>query len=134
MAAAGMVFLLGYGLQAWRRAWQGESMAVAAGPGLSRRAAVLQLAGFTLLNPHVYLDTVLLMGGMGAQWPGTAERAAFVAGAALASTLWFHGLAYGARAMAGWFARPAAWRVLDTVIGTMMLALCAGLLPLALGR
>ncbi|MFZ2990327.1 LysE/ArgO family amino acid transporter, partial [Ideonella sp.] len=78
------------------------------------------------LNPHVYLDTVLLVGSIGAQQaPGL--RAWFIAGASAASLSWFVLLGYGARWLAPWFARPRAWQVLDGLIGLTMFVL-AGLL------
>ena len=75
-----------------------------------------QAAAFTLLNPHVYLDTVLLVGSIGAQQPA-ALRGWFIAGASSASLLWFALLGFGARWLAPWFARPRAWQVLDGLIG-----------------
>lgn len=131
MAAAGALFLLGYGAMALRRALQPGRLDVTTGAALPLRAAVLQLAGFTLLNPHVYLDTVLLVGSVGAQYPGAPAQAAFVAGAATGSALWFTALGYGARWLAPVFARPRAWQVLDAAVGLMMLALAAQLLPMA---
>jgi len=125
MAAAGAVFLLVYALRALHRAWRPAPLLAAGRDSrLSRRAALAQAAAFTLLNPHVYLDTVLLVGAVGAQ-QGVALRPAFLAGACTASVLWFGGLGYGARWLAPWFARPAAWRWLDTSIGLTMLLLAA---------
>lgn len=135
LAGAGAAFLTVYGLRAlWQARRPGHLAAAGAGPALSRRQALAQLAGFTLLNPHVYLDTVLLVGSVGAQQPGWAARGAFVAGAASASALWFTSLGYGARLLAPVFARPRAWQVLDALIGLMMLALAWPLVPMALGR
>lgn len=105
--------------------------AVAGGDGLSRRAALAQAAAFTLLNPHVYLDTVLLVGSIGAQ-QASALRGWFVAGAGSASLFWFVSLGFGARWLAPWFARPKAWQVLDGLIGVTMLVLSALLLHHAL--
>jgi len=85
-----------------------------------------QAAAFTLLNPHVHLDTVLLVGSIGAQQPA-ALRGWFVAGASFASLLWFGLLGFGARWLAPWFARPRAWQVLDGLIGMTMFVL-SGLL------
>ncbi|MBX3633138.1 MAG: LysE family transporter, partial [Simplicispira sp.] len=96
----------------------------ASGVGLGRGAALAQAAAFTLLNPHVYLDTVLLMGSIGAQQP-QALRGWFVAGASCASLLWFGLLGFGARWLAPWFARPRAWQVLDALIGATMFVLAA---------
>jgi L-lysine exporter family protein LysE/ArgO len=89
--------------------------------------ALLTAAAFTLLNPHVYLDTVLLMGAVGSAQPSEAQWV-FVAGAASASFMWFGLLGYGARLLAPVFARPGAWRALDLVVGVAMLGLASGLL------
>lgn len=130
---AGAVFLAVYGAQALRRARQAHRLeASSAGAGLSRAAALAQAAAFTLLNPHVYLDTVLLVGSIGAQQPAPL-RGVFIAGASSASLLWFVGLGYGARWLAPWFARPQAWRVLDALIGLTMLVLAGLLLRHGLG-
>jgi L-lysine exporter family protein LysE/ArgO len=87
-------------------------------------AALAQAAAFTLLNPHVYLDTVLLVGSVGAQQPA-GLRGWFIAGASSASLLWFVLLGYGARWLAPLFARPRAWQVLDALIGVTMFVLSA---------
>lgn len=123
LALAGAVFLAAYGWQALRRARQPNRLTAAqGGGGLRRGAALAQAAAFTLLNPHVYLDTVLLVGSIGAQQP-EALRGWFVAGAGSASLLWFALLGFGARWLAPWFARPRAWQVLDSLIGGTMLVL-----------
>lgn len=127
LALAGALFLGWYGWQALRRARQANRLAPASGAGsLTRSAALLQAAAFTLLNPHVYLDTVLLVGSIGARQPD-ALRAWFVTGASSASVLWFGLLGFGSRWLAPVFARPQAWRVLDTLIGIVMFTL-SGLL------
>jgi len=96
-----------------------------------RTGAVLaQAAAFTLLNPHVYLDTVLLVGSIGAQQP-VALQTWFVAGASTASLVWFGLLGYGARWLAPWFSRPGAWQILDGLIGVTMFVLSALLVRLA---
>lgn len=133
LALAGAAFLLLYGLQALRRARHSSQLRAAAdGDGLTRGAALAQAAAFTLLNPHVYLDTVLLAGSIGAQ-QAAALRGWFVAGAGSASLFWFVTLGFGARWLAPWFARPRAWQVLDGLIGVTMLMLSALLLRHALG-
>ena len=120
LALGGAAFLALYGWQALRRALQAHRMLPAEGDAsIGRGAALAQAAAFTLLNPHVYLDTVLLVGSIGAQQP-TDVRAWFVAGASTASVLWFAGLGFGARYLAPWFARPRAWQVLDGLIGLTM--------------
>ena len=133
LALAGAAFLLLYGVQAlWRARHSSQLRAAAGGDGLSRGAALAQAAAFTLLNPHVYLDTVLLVGSIGAQ-QASALRGWFVAGAGSASLFWFVSLGFGARWLAPWFARPKAWQVLDGLIGVTMLVLSALLLRHALG-
>ncbi len=132
MTLGGAAFLACYGLIALRRGFR--QPAHAATPVMaetsrrtSLRSALLTTAGFTFLNPHVYLDTVLLMGANGAAQPADL-RPFFVAGAACASVIWFFSLGYGARALAPLFARPSAWRVLDLLVGTVMMMLALWLL------
>ncbi|WP_395703787.1 LysE/ArgO family amino acid transporter [Aquabacterium sp.] len=133
LALAGAAFLAWYGVSALRRARQPQALRAAAGTaGLGRGAALAQAAAFTLLNPHVYLDTVLLVGSIGAQQP-PALQGWFVAGASVASAGWFAGLGFGARWLAPWFARPRAWQLLDGLIGVTMLGLAALLLRHVLG-
>ncbi len=133
LAIAGAVFLAVYGYQALRRAQHANQLTAASGGvGLGRGAALAQAAAFTLLNPHVYLDTVLLVGSIGAQQPA-ALRGWFMAGASSASLLWFALLGFGARWLAPWFARPKAWQVLDGLIGVTMFLLSALLVRHALG-
>jgi len=127
LALLGAAFLAWYGWRAWSRVWRPEALqASGAGPAAGRGAVLAQAAAFTLLNPHVYLDTVLLVGSIGAQQPA-ALRGGFVAGACTASALWFSLLGFGARWLAPWFAHPRAWQWLDALIGTTMWVL-AGLM------
>jgi L-lysine exporter family protein LysE/ArgO len=126
LTAGGVAFLVVYGLRAlWRAARPQSLQAAAEVPGLTRGQALAQAAAFTLLNPHVYLDTVVLVGTVGAQQGPL--RWWFAAGASAASLVWFSALGYGARRLAPLFARPRAWQVLDALIGLTMLALAAGL-------
>lgn len=120
LALVGAAFLAWYGWRAWQRVWRPDSLqATASGTGLARSAVLTQAAAFTLLNPHVYLDTVLLVGSIGAQQP-PGLQGWFVAGASTASALWFGLLGFGARWLAPWFAHPRAWQWLDGLIGTTM--------------
>jgi L-lysine exporter family protein LysE/ArgO len=128
LTAAGSAFLVWYGIRALRRALVPQSLQAAAGAeSLSLGNAMAQAAGFTLLNPHVYLDTVLLMGSIGTRQPPDM-RAWFVGGAACASGVWFTTLGFGARLLAPVFARPRAWQVLDTLVGLTMLVLAVALI------
>lgn len=124
----GAGFLAVYGGLALRRALRPAALhpADAAGPE-SLAAALLTCAGFTFLNPHVYLDTVVLVGSVSAQY-AAAARPWFAAGAMTASLLWFFALGYGARLLVPLFARPLAWRVLDAIIAAIMFTLAAALL------
>jgi len=125
LTMVGALFLLAYGALALRRALRpGVLQAASGGPGTPLRAALAQAAGFTLLNPHVYLDTILLMGSLGARLPGAAQPW-FLGGGAAASGLWFAALGFGARLLRPWFAKPAAWRLLDLAVGLTMWTLAA---------
>jgi L-lysine exporter family protein LysE/ArgO len=122
LTVGGAAFLAAYGLRAlWRARRPGSLQAASGAAGAALLPVLMQTAGFTLLNPHVYLDTVLLVGSVGAQMGPL--RWWFAGGAALASVAWFTALGYGARWLAPVFARPRAWQVLDAVIGLTMLAL-----------
>jgi L-lysine exporter family protein LysE/ArgO len=123
----GAAFLFAYGLRSFRSALRpGALEAAKEGAEISLRATVLAVLAFSLLNPHVYLDTVILLGGIGARHPAP-ERPAFVAGACTASILWFFGLAYGSGVLAPLFRRPSTWRALDALVGCVMWAIAAGL-------
>lgn len=127
LTIGGAAFLGWYGVKALRRMAAPEAMAVASNGSISLGGAIAATAGFTFLNPHVYLDTVLLMGAAGSAQPA-ALRPIFVAGAVAASFTWFAALGYGARLLVPLFARPMAWRVLDAIVGITMLSLAASLL------
>lgn len=126
LALGGAAFLSWYGISALRRAASPSALVIGAEAGMTLGAALAGTAAFTFLNPHVYIDTVMLMGAVGASLPAT-ERPLFMAGAVVASVVWFTSLGYGARFLAPLFAKPIAWRVLDVTIGVMMLTLAASL-------
>ena len=126
----GSGFLLTYAVFAAVRVFRPRALVVAsAAPSIGLRSAVATAVAFTWLNPHVYLDTVVLLGSVANQ-QGTDERWWWSAGAIAGSFLWFFALGFGARLLRPVFARPAAWRVLDGLIALVMLALG---LRLALG-
>ena len=118
----GVAFLTWYGVSSLLRARRTESLHAAAGRTTSRGSAIARATALTWLNPHVYLDTVLLLGSI-ANHEGPSGRWWFALGACLASLLWFAGLGYGARLASRVLARPRAWQVLDLVIGLVMLAI-----------
>ncbi|MCR6033136.1 amino acid transporter [Nocardioides sp. zg-579] len=122
----GVAFLCWYGVSSLLRARRPDALAATGGPRLSRRSAALRALALTWLNPHVYLDTVLLLGSVAATH-GSGGRWWFAAGACLASVVWFSGLGYGARLLARFLASARAWQVLDVLIGVTMLAIAARL-------
>lgn len=127
LALGGAAFLAWYGFKAFQRIMAPEAMTVSTQGKLSLGSALGATAAFTFLNPHVYLDTVLLMGAAGSAH-APVLRPVFVAGAATASISWFTALGYGARVLTPLFARPAAWKVLDAIVGVVMLTLAASLI------
>ncbi|MEX3008167.1 LysE/ArgO family amino acid transporter [Hoeflea sp. TYP-13] len=129
----GALFLFGYAFLAFRRALHPHGLEAAKRTAGSFWAAVTTCLALTFLNPHVYLDTVLLIGGLSGGYEGTA-RLAFGLGAGVASFVWFFGLGYGARLLAPFFAKPIAWRVLDVLIGLVMAFLAIGLLARFFGE
>ena len=121
----GIVFLLGYAALALRRAIRpGHLDPEAQGRTSSRTAVATTCLALTWLNPHVYLDTVLLLGSVA---QAHEDRIAFGVGAGLGSLVWFTGLGYGARLLRPVFSRDLAWRILDVVIAVIMLVIAAGL-------
>lgn len=123
----GAAFLIGYGLLAARRALRPATLSPADAAPARLGAVLLTCLALTFLNPHVYLDTVVLLGTLANQQPDSG-RWVFGAGAAAASTVWFFGLGFGARRLAVLFARPSTWRILDWLIAAVMLALGISLL------
>lgn len=126
-ALAGVLFLAVYGFGAFRSALRPAALHAAQGEAPSGVGAVLLATlAVSLLNPHVYLDTIVLMGSVAAQRPA-ALRPAFALGAMTASFVWFFGLGFGARLLDPLFEKPAAWRVLDVVIGVVMWSVAVSL-------
>ncbi len=122
----GAIFLGSYAVIAFRRALRPGAMQAGSPQVMGLKAAVATCLTFTFLNPHVYLDMVVLIGSLSAAYSGT-DRIAYGLGAAAASFVWFFGLGYGARLLQPIFSKPAAWRVLDVIIGVVM-----GLLAISL--
>lgn len=118
MRYGGALFLFFYGLVNLRSAWRGgEALVAADGRGRRLGASLMTVLAFTWLNPHVYLDTVVLIGSISAQY---ADRIQFGLGAVLSSFVFFFGLGYGARFLAPVFARPRSWQILDVLIAIIM--------------
>ena len=126
MRLLGAAFLLGYGVLAARRGLRPAALTAATDDGGGLGAAVLTTLALTWLNPHVYLDTVVLLGAVANGYDEL--RWWFATGAVLAGLVWFTGLGFGARLLRPLFARPSAWRVLDALIAVVMTALAISLL------
>ena len=122
----GVAFLTWYGVSSLLRARNTDSLEAARAAAPDRRTAVLKVTALTWLNPHVYLDTVLLVGSIANQ-QGPDGRWWFAAGASAASIIWFTGLGYGARLFTGVLSSVRAWQVLDVLIGLTMLGIAASL-------
>ena len=126
MRWGGVAFLLAYGARSFRSAVRGDAaLAVAQAGGQALAPVLATCLALTWANPHVYLDTVVLLGSVAAQFPG--QRLWFGLGAVSASFLFFFALGYGARYLAPLFARPSAWRMLDLLVGAVMWTIAAGL-------
>lgn len=123
----GAAFLLWYAAGALRQAWRPASPTAQLGAVTSRRQTVVMLLAVTWLNPHVWLDTFVVLGSLGSQFAPTL-RYGFMAGAALASLLWFFALAFGAAALAPQLARPSVQRLINLFVCLMMTALAVQLI------
>ncbi|SDX36560.1 LysE/ArgO family amino acid transporter [Litoreibacter albidus] len=127
MRYGGALFLLAYGAMAIRSALTGtEALNVEGRARSDWRKVVATLLALTWLNPHVYLDTVILLGSIAAQYG--EDRAVFGAGAVTASFVFFLLLGFGARLLAPLFVRPKAWRVLDALVGLTMWSIALSLI------
>ena len=128
MRFGGAGFLLWYGWRNARSAWVGGHALAAEGPArVSLHRTILTVLALTWLNPHVYLDTVVLLGSVSAQYD---DRLSFGVGAVLASFCFFFALGYGARMLAPLFARPRSWQILDGLIAVTMWAIAVKLLTM----
>ena len=117
----GISFLLIYGAMSFKTAWQNKYQGFGSQKGIKTKAAVVGTTfAVTLLNPHVYLDTVMILGSVGGQFAAN-EKIAFAVGTMLASILWFYSLATGASKMAPWLAQPKVQRIIDMLVGSIML-------------
>ncbi len=131
MLWGGVAFLFVYGALRFRAALRGgEALAAQAGAPVSRKRVVLTVLALTWLNPHVYLDTLALLGALSAQY--APHEALFGLGAVLASGVFFAALGYGARLLAPVLARPRAWVMLEALIGAVMWLIAASLMAQAL--
>ena len=137
LALFGAAYLLRFALLSWKAAYAGSSaLEVDAPPDATRRGvwlAVRATLAVSLLNPHVYLDTVVLLGAVAATLQA-GEKASFMTGAVCGSLLWFTALGFGARLLRPLFRQPRTWQLLDAAIGLVMLSIAVGLLQFAWER
>ena len=127
MRWAGAIFLFVYGLLSFRAAFKSnQALDPTSTPAMPLRQAILTVLALTWLNPHVYLDTVILLGSISAQYGD--NRWPFGIGAVAASFAFFFGLGYGARFLRPFFARPSAWRMLEFAVGVIMWAIALKLI------
>lgn len=124
----GVAYLLWFAFTSFRNAWRPGELHESAEHGKSVGAVAMTALALTYLNPHVYLDTVLMLGNLANQHGN--QRWWFAGGAGLGSVMWFTALGFGARALAGPLGKPGTWRVIDATIGVVMVAMAA---KLALG-
>ncbi len=127
----GVLFLGWFGGSSLLSAWRGKGEGLAdSAQQMGAKSVLAMTLGVTLLNPHVYLDTLMLLGSLGSQ-VSESLRPAFAAGAMLASLVWFYSLALGAAALAPWLARGRVQQGIDLLVGIIMLSLAV---QLAIGR
>ncbi|MEV6773688.1 LysE/ArgO family amino acid transporter [Nocardia sp. NPDC051030] len=124
---AGAAFLIGYAFLAAKRAFSASGLTAGGGAPIALGAAITTCLAVTWLNPHAYLDTMVLLGSFASTY-AAPDRWFLAAGAILGSIIWFVSLGFGARLLAPLFAKPKAWRILDSGIAFVMVSLAIGLL------
>jgi len=125
-ALGGALFLTVYSLRALRSAFASESLKTSQRALPDMKTAIITTYAITLLNPHVYLDTLVLIGSIGGQYPGPQQNW-FILGATLASGVWFFTLSIGAKQLGPVFESPKAWRTLDIIVCIVMGTIAYGL-------
>ncbi len=125
--AGGALFLFYYGLRSLRAVFKSESLDIHHGSKpLSLRQALMITLALSLFNPHLYLDTCVLLGSIGGQFT-VQERPSFILGAITGSIIWFYSLSYGARLLYPFFQKPLSWKILDSIICFVMWSIAAAL-------
>lgn len=121
----GVLYLTWFGIKSLQKAFRTEALVVENEQKASLKTTVLKTLAITYLNPHVYLDTVVFVGGVANQFSG--QRWFFAIGAVAASFIWFYSLGFGAKKLSPLMAKPIFWRVLDTVIALIMFGIAISL-------
>lgn len=114
----GVLYLTWFGIKSVRSVLTNQSLEVSAGSSSPKKTAILSVLGFTFLNPHVYLDTVILLGSIANQFEN--DRWYFALGASMGSFLWFSAIGFGAKAASRFMSRPIFWKILDSIIALVM--------------
>jgi L-lysine exporter family protein LysE/ArgO len=117
----GVAYLTWFGIKSIRSAFKNDVMVISGAQTTSLKKVVAAVLGFTLLNPHVYLDTVILLGSISNQF--AEDRWVFGLGAMTASIVWFSSIGFGARAASRFMSKPIFWRVLDSLIAVVMFSI-----------
>ena len=117
----GVAYLTWFGINSLRSAFKGEALDAGTAESKTLKQVVISVLGFTFLNPHFYLDTVILLGSIGNSFG--EEKWVFAAGATLGSIIWFFSIGYGARAASRFMSKPIFWKVLDITIACIMFAI-----------
>ena len=117
----GVAYLTWFGINSLRSAFKGEALDAGTAESKTLKQVVVSVLGFTFLNPHFYLDTVILLGSIGNSFG--EEKWVFAAGATLGSIIWFFSIGYGARAASRFMSKPIFWKVLDITIACIMFAI-----------
>lgn len=117
----GVAYLVWFGIKSVRSAFKIQSLDAGTAQSAGRKQVVLSILGFTFLNPHVYLDTVILLGSIANQFQ--SDRWWFGFGAMMSSVVWFFSIGYGAKAAAKYMAKPVFWKILDLVIAVVMFSI-----------
>ena len=128
----GVAYLVGFALYSFYKASKREVLLPSESEPPARKVVIATMFAFTLLNPHVYLDTVLLLGSVANQYG--SNKWLFAIGACAASALWFTSLGFGAKAASAFMARPVTWRILDVLIGVIMLAVAFSVASTHIGQ
>jgi L-lysine exporter family protein LysE/ArgO len=117
----GVAYLTWFGIKSLMSAFKSQSLDATGMQSASAKTVVLSVLGFTFLNPHVYLDTVILLGSIGNQFG--QDKWWFALGGAVASVLWFSSIGFGAKAASRFMSKPVFWKVLDSVIAAVMFSI-----------
>ncbi len=119
----GVIYLIWFGIKSARSVFQNQVLTAASDASASRKNVITTVIALTFLNPHVYLDTVILLGSISNQFG--ENKWFFASGASIASLIWFTAIGYGAKSASRYMSRPIFWKVLDSIITAIMFSIAA---------